>query len=129
MKRILIIEDDFYIRDIYYKSLSEADYQVDIAVDGTEGLKKIKGHTYDLILLDIMLPKLSGIDLLKIFRKPGSPTVNTPIYLITNLGQDNIIQQAFKIGADGYLLKAQLDPHDLVKEVDILFRELESVNK
>lgn len=124
MKQILLIEDDFYIRDLYATYFIKAGYSVDLAIDGEEALEKVKDKNYDLILLDIMLPKITGIDVLRIFRDEKSSAKETPVILITNLGQESIIKEAFKIGASGYLLKAQLKPQDLVNEVNTFFENL-----
>lgn len=123
MRNILIIEDDFYIRDIYNKSFTQAGYIVDVASDGQEALNKVKDKTYDIILLDIMLPRVTGIDVLRAFRSPQSKVKSTPIFLITNLGQEDVIKEAFKIGANGYLLKAQLTPQDVVTEIEAVFNQ------
>lgn len=125
MKTILIVEDDFHIQDIYRMSFVKTNrYIVETASDGQEALVKLNTHIYDLILLDIMLPKVTGIDVLRAMRAPNSPTKNTPIILITNLGQEDIIKEAFKIGADGYLIKAQFTPQDVVHEVDAFFEQM-----
>lgn len=128
MKRILIVEDDFYIRDIYSRILKNAGYDVDVAVDGAEALQKALEFTYDLILLDIMLPKVMGLDVLRSYRQQASKTKDTPVYIITNLGQDNIIKEAFKIGADGYFIKAQVKVEDLVTEINKIFENQQYVN-
>lgn len=121
MNKILIVEDDFYIRDIYLRTLKSAGYDVDVAVDGAEGIRKAADNIYNLILLDIMLPKVTGLDVLRTLRKHESKTQDTPIFMITNLGQDNIIKEAFKIGADGYLIKAEVKMEDLLAEVNRIF--------
>lgn len=128
MKTILIVEDDFHIQDIYRMSFVKTNrYIVETASDGQEALVKLNTHIYDLILLDIMLPKVTGIDVLRAMRAPNSPTKNTPIILITNLGQEDIIKEAFKIGADGYLIKAQFTPQDVVHEVDAFFEQMAQI--
>jgi len=127
MKKILIVEDDFYIRDIYSKNFSQSGYSIDVAVDGEEAIEKVKTNSYDLILLDIMLPKKTGIEVLRSYRDPRSPVKNTPVFIITNLGQEDIIKEAFKIGADGYLIKAQLTPKDIVGEINNFFAEQEKL--
>ncbi len=118
MKKILIVEDDYYIGDIYVRSFTHAGYSVDLATDGNQAIEKTKASTYDMILLDIMLPEQNGIEVLRILRSSDSSALYTPVYLITNLGQENIIKEAFKIGADGYILKAKLTPKEVVKEVE-----------
>lgn len=130
MKTILIVEDEFHIQDIYRMTfLKTGRYTIETASDGQEALVKLRAHVYDLILLDVMLPKVTGIDVLRAMRAPTSPTRDTPIILITNLGQEDIIKEAFKIGADGYLIKAQFTPQDVVNEVDAFFEQLEQLKQ
>jgi len=130
MKTLLLVEDEFHIQDIYRLAFVKTGrYTVETASDGQEALVKLRAHVYDLILLDIMLPKVTGIDVLRAMRAPTSPTRNTPIILITNLGQEDIIKEAFKIGADGYLIKAQFTPQDVVTEVDAFFEQMEQVKQ
>lgn len=114
-KKILLIEDEFYIRDLYRIILESAGWEVQLAIDGEEGLR-LAQNLPDLILLDIMLPKINGIILLKKL-KSDQRTKNVPIVLLTNLGQESIIKAAFGLGASGYLLKARLEDTDLVKQV------------
>lgn len=120
MKKILLVEDDFFIRDIYEKTFRKAGYEVSSAVNGDDALKEIAKNKYDAILLDIMIPMVNGLDVLKAARQPGSLAKDTPILLLTNLGQEVIIKQAFALGADGYLLKAQLNPKQVIEEVEAL---------
>lgn len=121
MKRILIIEDDTYILDIYMQTFTQAGYEVVCAPDGEKGLEAALNQPFDMILLDIMLPKMNGIEVLKKLRAEGSIAKEKPVFLITNLGQEDIIQQAFTIGADGYLIKSQLTPKDILNEIEIFF--------
>ncbi len=118
-KKILLIEDEAYIKDLYTTVLTKAGYEVDGAEDGESGLQKAQQQSYDLILLDIMLPKLTGMEVLKTLREDSKN--KTPIYLLTNLGEENIIKEAYKFGANGYLLKAKFLPKQLVEEVDKFF--------
>ncbi len=120
-KKILIVEDDYFISDIYKRVFTKAGYIVSTALDGEIAINIVKDKTFDIILLDIMLPKVTGINVLTEYRKPESTVLHTPVFLITNLGQEAIIKEAFKIGADGYLLKAQLAPQDIVAEIDNFF--------
>ena len=114
-KKILIVEDDLFIRELYERTLTQAGYQVLPAADGDEGLKLAKDKP-DLILLDIMLPKVHGIDVLKKLKQ-ADDTKNIPIVMLTNLGQENIMEQAFKIGAAGYLVKMRFEPAELANYV------------
>jgi DNA-binding response OmpR family regulator len=123
MKRILIVEDDNFIRDLYNRAFSKAGYEVSVAADGQEALDVVKNTNFDMILLDIMLPKVNGIDVLRAYKDPKSGVKDTPVFLITNLGQEDIIKEAFKLGADGYLLKAQLTPKNVVDEANGFFEQ------
>lgn len=119
---ILIIEDDFFVRDLYNRAFKRKGYNCIVAVDGVEGLAKVKSVNPNIVLLDIMLPKENGIDVLKEIKGPNSTIKAVPVYLLTNLGQEEIIKDAFKIGADGYLLKAKMTPDQVVAEVEAFLR-------
>lgn len=123
MKRVLIAEDDFFIRDIYSKVFSLAGYTVDVAVDGEDALNKIKlqQQPYDMLLLDIMMPKMTGLDVLKQIRAMNTPSKNMSVFILSNLGQQNIIEEAFKVGMDGYIIKSQMTPQQIVDEINTYF--------
>ena len=121
MKKILIAEDDFFIRDIYSKVFSLAGYEVQVAVDGVDAMEKIKMQSYDMILLDIMMPRMTGIDVLKSIRSLEPPIKDIPVFIITNLGQQNVIEEAFKMGMDGYIIKSQVTPQQIVNEINTYF--------
>jgi CheY-like chemotaxis protein len=129
MRKILIAEDDFFIRDIYSKVFSLSGYQVEVAADGLDALEKIKTKPYDIILLDIMMPRMTGLDVLKSVRALSTPAKSTPIFIITNLGQQNVIEDAFKLGMDGYILKSQVSPQQIVDEINNFFINRESVSQ
>ena len=114
-KKILLIEDEFYISDLYKMMLESANFEVILGMDGEKGLKLAQSLP-DLILLDIMLPKMNGIMLLKKL-KSNEKTKNIPVVLLTNLGQESIIKSAFELGVCGYLLKVRLEPKDLSTQV------------
>jgi len=121
MKKILIAEDDFFIRDIYSKVFSLAGYEVLLAIDGEDALQKLKTQLYDMILLDIMMPKVTGLDVLKQLRAMPAPAKDTPVFVLSNLGQQNVIEEAFKIGMDGYIIKSQMTPQQIVAEINTFF--------
>jgi CheY-like chemotaxis protein len=126
MRKLLIAEDDFFIRDIYSKVFSLSGYDVQVAVDGMDAFEKIKATQYDMILLDIMMPRMTGIDVLKNVRALSTPSKSIPIFIITNLGQQNVIEEAFKLGMDGYILKSQVSPQQIVDEINNFFINRES---
>lgn len=115
MSKVLLIEDEFFISDLYKRILEGAGFEILTAMDGEQGLEMAKTHP-DLILLDIMLPKLNGLQLLKML-KSESEFKNIPVVLLTNLGQAEVIKNAFGMGAQGYLLKVNLKPEDLIEQV------------
>lgn len=116
-KKILIVEDDQFLRDFYQELLTSEGYSVDTAADGEVGLQKIHQGGWHLILLDIMLPKKDGLQILKDLQiqKPASPV--GPIVVLTNLGQDAVINQAFATGASGFLIKSSMNPDQVLSEV------------
>lgn len=122
-KKILLIEDDVFVSDIYSREMKKAGYDVTVAGDGLEGIEKTKEDQFDLILLDIMMPKKTGIDVLKEIRTPTAKAKDTPVYLLTNLGQGSIIKQAIDIGAQGYLLKARVLPSQVLQAVNDFFEK------
>ena len=114
--KILIVEDDLFIRELYERQLSLEGYEVSTAEDGEIGLNRITESIPDLLLLDIMLPKVSGLDLLRTI-KAKEETKNIPVILLTNLGQDSVIKEGFNLGADGYLIKSAYTPDQIIEEV------------
>ena len=122
MRKLLIAEDDFFIRDIYNKVFASAGYDVVVAVDGEDALQKIKANqAYDLVILDIMMPKITGLDVLRQLRAMMAPIKDTSVFILSNLGQQNIIEEAFKIGMDGYIIKSQMTPQQIVEEINTYF--------
>src|SRR5438477_7753764 len=101
-KRILIVDDDLYLRDLYNEVLKNAGYEVDTAIDGEEGIEKIKKDGYDLVLLDMMMPKIDGLGVLTQLSQTQPPLKNGPIILLTNLGHEPVIQEALQKGAVAY---------------------------
>ncbi len=114
---ILIVEDEHDIREIYAEVLSSAGYKVEQAQDGDQGMQKIRDVHWDLLLLDIMLPGKDGLKILKEIRE--NPELKKgPVISLTNLNSENIIQEAFGSGADGYLIKSEITPDKIVDEVN-----------
>jgi len=113
---ILIVEDEHDIREIYAEVLSMAGYVVDQVADGEKGMQKIRDDSWDILLLDIMLPGKDGIKILKEIK--DHPELKKGIVIaLTNLNSENIIQEVFGSGADGYLIKSEITPDKVVEEV------------
>jgi len=115
-KKILIVEDDEWLRDLYLEVLSQEGYDVDTAEDGPKGLKKAEQGGWDLILLDIVLPEMNGFEIMRNVKKdlPAKPAKK--IIFMTNLYADAQNKEALALG-DGYIIKAQITPDNLVTKV------------
>src|SRR5687767_400636 len=114
-KTILFIEDDPFVVDMYSHALQKAGYAVDVAYDGKQGLAKAMSAKYDLLLIDIMIPEMSGIEVLEKLRGPdGKALTNTRVVILTNLAQSEESRRALEAKADGYLIKADITPSKLV---------------
>ncbi len=115
-KKILLVEDEDFIRDLYVRQLTKAGFNVKAAADGQSGLNLLRSEPFDLLLLDIMLPGINGLQLLREFKtqNPTSPMITI---LLTNLGQEAVIKEGFELGAQAYLIKASYTPDQVVTEV------------
>lgn len=115
--KLLLIEDDITLVKMYQRKFTSDGYEVDVAFDGMEGLQKATETKPDLILLDIMLPKLDGLALFKKMRSQPN-TFRTPVILLTNFGQEDAVFECFKLGAVDYLVKADVTPQQVVQKVE-----------
>jgi DNA-binding response OmpR family regulator len=116
MKKILIIEDDKFLRDLMEKKLLNSDYEVVTAEDGSSGLEMVVSESPDLVLLDILLPTMSGWEVLaKLTQSPK--TENVPVVLLTNLGDQNDIERGLKLGVKDYIIKANFTPAEIVEKI------------
>lgn len=115
-KKILLVEDEDFIRELYVRQLTKEGFQVKSAVDGQSGLTMLKSEAFDLLLLDIMLPGINGLQLLREF-KTQNPNSSMITILLTNLGQEAVIKEGFELGAQAYLIKASYTPDQVVNEV------------
>lgn len=119
-KSILCIEDDRFIGEMYVRSLKKAGYDVDWMVDGNDGLVAARNKTYDVILLDIMLPERRGNEILEALRGKEDLIPNTKIIVMTNFEQDDESRVAMESGVDAYLIKAEITPKGLLQIVEEL---------
>lgn len=114
-KKILLVEDEKDICDLYALNLSNAGFDVTKAYNGNQALQNFQSQKYDILLLDIMLPDINGIEVLKKLRTDHK---TVKIIMLTNLTADKTINEAYENGADGYLLKATLTRESLVEEIN-----------
>ena len=122
--KLILVEDDTTLSKMYQKKFVSDGFTVVTAYDGLEGLEKIIEEKPDLVILDIMLPKLDGISVFKKMRST-SETFKTPVLLLTNLDQEDAIFECFKLGAVDYLLKSSVTPDQVVKKVENLLKGIE----
>ncbi|MDO8498276.1 MAG: response regulator [bacterium] len=121
--RILVVEDDQFLRDFYHELLAGEGFTVDVAADGEVALQKMVQGGWNLILLDIMLPKKDGLQILRDLKVTPPAVPNGPIVALTNLGHDAVINQAFDLGANGYLIKSAMNPDDVLSEIQSFLKK------
>ncbi len=115
-KKILCIEDEHFIGELYERALTKAGYDVDVQLDGQRGLAAAQSDRYDIILLDLMVPTITGIEILRTLRDPKqTPKLHARIIITTNLEQRDDVRADIEHQADGYLVKAEITPHQLVE--------------
>ena len=122
-KKILVVDDDLYIRELYEEVLKEEGYAVETAKDGEEALAKLKNGGYDLTLLDIMMPRLDGLGVMDALKQNPPPTPNGPFLLLTNLDHDPLIKDAMSRGAVAFIIKADITPEDLLVQIRKFLKE------
>jgi DNA-binding response OmpR family regulator len=118
--KILCIEDDLFIGEMYARSLRKAGYEVDLIASGEEGQKAALENQYDLILLDILLPEKHGNEVLEALRGQEDLVPHSRILVMTNFNQDDESRQAMQSKADGYLIKADITPRKLIEIIQSL---------
>jgi len=116
MEKILIIEDEPMLLDLLKKRLIEEGYEVETALDGEEGLKKMKESKPDLILLDIIMPRLGGFEVMEKMKK-DQELADIPVIIISNSGQPVELDRAKNLGARDWLIKTEFDPQEVIQKV------------
>jgi DNA-binding response OmpR family regulator len=113
-RKILVIEDEHFISELYVRALTRAGYNVTVEVDGKRGMELAKTDQFDIILLDLMIPTITGIEVLRHLRGPGAKPLKAKIIITTNLEQREETRADIESQADAYLIKAEITPHELV---------------
>ena len=115
-KKILLVEDEPMLSNLLRQRLEKENYRVITAHDGSEAVKILKQEKPDLILLDIILPKMSGFEVMEMMK--SDPTIQAaPVVVVSNLGQDSDIEKGQSLGAIGYFIKANLSIEDLISKI------------
>ncbi len=112
-RKILFLEDEPFIGEIYSRALVKAGNEVNLIKDGHQGFEQAKTGTYDIILLDLMMPNMLGLDILRRLRTEV-PNLKSKIIVTTNLEYSKERRAEIEKQADGYLIKAAITPHQLV---------------
>lgn len=115
-KKIILIEDDKTLVEMYSLKFKEAGLELIVVTDGMAGLELIRKEKPNLVLLDIMLPKMDGFAVLTELKK-DQQTKNIPVLLLTNLGQKNDIEKGKKLGTDDYIVKSSLTPTQVIEKI------------
>lgn len=117
--KILIVDDEVAIAQVFQQALTQAGFQVITATTGKEAQDKIASEKPDAILLDQILPDMNGNQVIKTLKSQDS-TKNIPVAIISNFNQQDLIDEAMKLGASEYILKYQISPQDLVEKTKSL---------
>lgn len=118
-KKILIVEDDTFIRDIYQTKFNQESFEVIMAENGIIALEKIEQLVPDIILLDVVMPYMDGMEVLRLM-KDNKVLENVPIVMLTNISEKEKIDEGMRIGASDYLIKSHFTPSEVVHKVKIL---------
>jgi DNA-binding response OmpR family regulator len=121
-KKILIVEDDLFIRDIYHVKFSQEGFEVILAENGSEALKKLEQFVPDVILLDIVMPYMDGMEALKNIRS-NENWKKIPVIMLTNISEKEKISESEGFGIDNYLIKSQFTPSEVVNKVNALLKK------
>ena len=116
MKKILFIEDEVSLQETFGDVFSRQGYEMISALDGEEGLRLVKSEKLDLILLDLILPKLNGFEVLKQIKE-DEETKNIPVIVLTNLEGTGDVEKALELGATTYLVKASYSLEEVLQKV------------
>lgn len=121
LQNVLLVEDDKNISDLYSETLTRAGYTVSLAATGDIALEQAEALHPDLVLLDIMIPGHSGLEVLKMLRtNPQYGCIRTKIVMVTNLAEADTSKEAWSNDADGFVVKANILPSDLLEVIKSL---------
>ncbi len=117
MKRILLVDDDAFLRDMYATKFTQSGYEVDVAESPATALRKVESEqAFDIILLDMIMPGMTGTELITNI-KDRFPEIKSKCIVLSNQGQDEDVREATEAGAIGYIVKAEMVPSAVVKKV------------
>jgi len=117
--KVLIVDDDDFLLEMYSLKFRESGFLVEVAQNGEDAVKKAKEVSPDVILLDVVMPKMDGFDVLRNLHKENIAP-NAVVLVLTNLGQKDDLERGMKLGATDYIVKAHYTPSEVVKKVQSL---------
>jgi len=120
--KILLVEDDIFFQKFYALKLKEQSFEIELAVDGEEAIKKLCENKYDCVLLDIIMPKKTGFEVLE-YAKTQNLLTNTPFIVFSTLGQELDIKRALDLGASDYANKAFFDFDTLMTKISTVIQQ------
>jgi len=123
-KKILLVEDDFFVRDIYQRKLRECGFEVRSAENGLEGMERLKESIPDLVMLDIFMPYMDGRDVLREI-KGNEEWKHIPVILLTNFSASEGVRDGFSLGAEEYLIKSHFTPSEVLQKVESILEKAE----
>lgn len=116
---VLLVEDDVFLSGIYQKKFEMEGYKVSLADNGEKALVEVKSKKPDIVMLDILLPKLDGFAVLS-KMKVDHEVKDIPVILLTNLGQKDDVEKGLQMGAVDYLIKAHFKPSEVVDKIKLV---------
>lgn len=122
--KILLVEDDRFLADLYLTNLRLLGYKVVHSRDGADALKKLRKNDFNLVLLDLLLPKMSGFKVLETIKEKPKKSQDCKIFILTNLSQPEEVAKGKKFGADEYLIKANFTPKEIIDKIKAKFPNL-----
>lgn len=116
MKKVLVVEDDTFLLKAYKAKLTKAGFELQVATNGEEALNVLKTFLPDVILLDLVMPKLDGFETLERIKK-DEKLKSIPVIVASNLGQKEDIDRGMKLGANDYIVKSNVELDELIKKI------------
>lgn len=121
-KKILLVEDDVFVRDIYHQKLLKEDFDVEVAENGIMAMEKLEAGIPDLILLDCIMPYMSGNEVLKKI-KANEKMKDVPIIMLTNISEKEKVDEGLRLGINDYLIKSHFTPSEVVEKIHALLKK------
>ncbi|EKE19543.1 MAG: hypothetical protein ACD_8C00143G0015 [uncultured bacterium] len=121
-KKIMIVEDDVFIRDIYQVKFSREGFDVIVAEDGIKALEILKSVVPDIIMLDIIMPYMNGIEVLKKI-KAIEALKDVPVIMLTNISEKEKVDEGLELGIADYLIKSHFTPSEVLAKVNSLLNK------